>query len=89
MGEAGILPCDYIEILYRGMSKNEAHKIEVLLITEHCPKFNHNHNPAVKAEKRKELKDQVVALRERGLFYSQIALELNTSITRVWNAANE
>lgn len=85
----GYLPNDWVTIVHRQLSKEDAHKLEVEYICTIQPRFNHNHNPVVRAEKRKELKAQIQILRGTGLSYQGVANQLGTSTMRVWRCANE
>lgn len=43
--ELGRIPCDWVQILHRGLSKEEAREIEKQEIAIRKPKLNKSHNP--------------------------------------------
>lgn len=83
--QRGRLPCDYVEVYARGMTKSQACDLEQRFIRQFSPKFNKPQGISL----LKMAPDDLItarALRQDGLSYSDIAKELNVSTMTVYRA---
>jgi len=88
--DLGRLPCDWVEIYERGLTRKESKVLEVRLIEQLRPKLNRFHNPDYKATNKYDLiKEAMLKMRLEGCTYSTIAKELNIpSPSTVWRHVN-
>ena len=83
----GFLPEDWVEILYKGLTKSEACVLEQKITRKLNPKFN-------KPAGLKQLKitpamlNTAKELRDKGMFYHDIARELGLSTMTIHRALN-
>lgn len=83
----GYLPCDFVHILHRGLSKSEACQKEQDLIREIKPRFN----KPLGLGNLKVNKDNFILmnnLRAKGVSYQKIAEEVGLSTMTVYRAIN-
>lgn len=81
----GRLPCDWVEIVCRGLSKSEALELEALLIEEIRPPLNVLHNPDAKGSKWDEFDPLVLALRQMGYSYQNISFLFGWENNPMWS----
>jgi len=87
--EKGKLPCDWVTVVERGLSKTEAKELEEFMIAEIKPRLNKLHNP--KYDHRRiplDLK-KIKQLRKAGVSYAKIALKLGVSTMTVYRQCNK
>jgi hypothetical protein len=85
----GKLPCDWVTIVERGLSKAEAKDLEVFMIAEIKPKLNRHHNPNYDHSRTPLDLKKIKQLRKAGLSYANIALKLGTSTMTVYRQFNK
>ena len=84
----GRLPCDWVTVVERGLSKGEALELEELLIKETAPKLNQLHNPDYDARQIKLDLAVIKQLREDDTSYRKIAKQLGVSPMTVYRQFN-
>ena len=85
----GRLPCDWVDILFKGLCKEDAKEIEKELIELHRPALNRIHNPEYKFGTLTEEVDDWVELRKKGLSYADIAKQTDYTTMTIWRALND
>jgi len=85
----GKLPCDWVTIVERGLSKAEAKELEEFMIEEIKPKLNKHHNPNYDHSRTPLDLNKIKELRKAGLSYANIALKLGTSTMTVYRQFNK
>lgn len=86
--EKGRLPCDWVEIIGRGLSKLEAMQMEKDMIVSYEPYLNRDLNPAYTSVPRALIKE-AVALRETGKSYNKIGEQMGFHTMTVYRWINE
>ena len=80
----GTTPDEFVEIIDRGISREEALDIEKMLIHELKPRFNKNFSrPTVLTTEQVQVARE---MRQDGMSFSKIAAELETSTMTVYRA---
>ena len=85
----GKLPCDWVTIVERGLTKAEAKELEEFMIAEIKPKLNKLHNPNYDHSRTPLDIKKIKQLRKAGLSYANIALKLGTSTMTVYRQFNK
>ena len=85
----GKLPCDWVTVVERGLSKAEAKDLEEFMIAEIKPKLNKLHNPNYDHSRTPLDLKKIKQLRKAGLSYANIALKLGTSTMTVYRQFNK
>ena len=83
----GFLPCNWVRIVRRGLSKSEARTIEQELVREKVPRFNRPLGKKLLKLTSKRLKI-AIQLRATGLSYKDVAEHLGVSSMTVHRALN-
>lgn len=83
---SGLTPADWVKILYQGLCKSEANKLEHKLIDKYRPRFNYQIGDNYKLSDVERAK--AFDLRESGLYYHQIGIELGVSTMTIWRYLN-
>lgn len=89
--EKGRLPCDWVVIVERGLTKSAAREREILLIRELQPFLNKHHTDHYTPSYKKWTESQTeesILLRENGLSYRQIAENFGVATMTVWRNLN-
>lgn len=84
--DMGRLPCDWVKIEERRLSKADATDIEREMIKKYNPEFNIMHRTDY--PRTKELRKKAKELRESGKSYSQIGILLDKAPMTVWRYVN-
>ena len=84
----GRLPCDYVFIMARGLTHEDALILERELIQEHEPKFNKLNNPSY-SRTDTDLIERAKQLRETGLSYEKIGKEMKKAAMTVYRWIND
>jgi len=79
----GYLPCDWVRILERNLTEEEAKEEEQALIMDIKPRFNINHTGEHRSID-KDLLKQAQELKEQGIVGSQAAKLLEVSVMTTW-----
>ena len=85
----GKLPCDWVTVVERGLSKAEAKELEEFMIAEIKPKLNRHHNPNYDHRRTPLDLNKIKQLRKAGVSYAQIALKLGVSTMTVYRQFNK
>ena len=85
----GKLPCDWVTVIERGLSKAEAKELEEFMIEEIRPKLNRLNNPNYDHRKIPLDLKKIKQLRKAGLSYANIALKLGVSTMTVYRQFNK
>jgi hypothetical protein len=82
----GYLPCDWVVVVRRGMTRDEARSLEKEEIIQHKPKFNRHkgYGSFRDPEQAKKAK----TLREEGMSFAKIADQLGVTAMTAWRACN-
>jgi len=88
--QKGLLPCDWVEIEERNLTKQEALNLEKQLIKELEPVLNRLNNPAYsRSMVTSEELQRWVDLRKEGLSYKNISETSEFTTMTIWRALNE
>ena len=79
------LPCDWVRVQVRNLSKSKANEIEKDLIETHKPKFNITHSGRYHTP---DLIDEAKGLRGLGLVFPDIAKLMKVSTMKAWRLCN-
>ena len=85
----GKLPCDWVTVVERGLSKAEAKELEAFMIKEIKPRLNKIHNPYYDHSRTPLDLNKIKQLRKAGVSYAQIALKLGVSTMTVYRQFNK
>lgn len=81
MLSSGYIPSDWVIIIERGLTKEEAYNLEQKLIVDLKPRFNVTHGEAQSARATpKEVQQMIFEYRKQGLSYKQIAKKTGKSV---------
>ena len=86
----GLLPCDWVHIERRGLTKQEARSLEQSLIRDIEPVLNKHHNKTYNFScvSQDEI-NRWVKLRNEGLSYKDIAETSEFTTMTIWRALND
>lgn len=84
LGEDGFLPCDWVHVFLRHVSKTQACEAEQVAIKEHEPRFNKPQGPTPLITP--QLLATAAEYRQLGFSYSKIAEILNVSTMTAYRA---
>lgn len=86
----GLLPCDWVHIERRGLTKQEARDLEKSLIRDIEPELNkhHNRNYNFSVVSQDEI-NRWIKLRNDGLSYKDIAETSEFHTMTIWRALND
>ena len=85
----GKLPCDWVTVVERGLSKAEAKELEEFMIKELKPKLNRLHNTSYDHRRIPLDLKKIKQLRKAGMSYAKIALKLGVSTMTVYRQFNK
>ena len=85
--EVGFVASDWVQILVKGKTKEEAHEIERRIIEDRKPRFNLKQGLA-NLKITKETMEEMKKLRAIPRSYSTIAKQVGLSTMTVWRALN-
>mgnify|MGYP000403917419 CR=1 FL=1 len=86
----GLLPCDWVVIERRGLSKQEAMDMEKRLIADLRPALNRLNNPNHDfSSVSKEEVEYWEHLRNEGLSYAKIAAQSDYTTMTIWRTLND
>lgn len=88
--EKGLLPCDWVHIERRGLTKQEARDFETSLIKDFKPILNKLSNPSYNryVVSTEEI-NRWIELRKEGLSYKDIAETSEFTTMTIWRTLNE
>lgn len=80
--EQGHIPSDWVEVVERGLSKEDARLVEKRLISKYNPTFNTHKGQGSCINM--QMKEKALQLKEEGIVGSQAAKQLGCSIMTAW-----
>jgi hypothetical protein len=86
LSEDGYLPCDWVVIIRRGMTREEARSLEKEEIIQHKPRLNKHKGYG--SFRDPEQAKEMLALRNTGLSFKKIAAAMGVTTMTAWRACN-